>query len=80
MRLDRDTKPPARRAVIPLMIESVDLDRLVTQVTCRITNVARLRQEGTISERNAEQQLRQAFEYRAELIRQIDSQNLVFDA
>jgi len=60
------------------MIESVELDRLVTQVTCRIT--ARLRQEGTISERNADQQLKQAFEYRAELIRQIDSQNFVFDA
>ena len=62
------------------MIESVELDRLVTQVTCRITNVARLRQEGTISERNADQQLKQAFEYRAELIRQIDSQTFVFDA
>jgi len=62
------------------MIESVELDRLVTQVTCRNTNVARLRKAGAISERNAEQQLKQAVEYRAELMRQIDSQNLVVDA
>ena len=62
------------------MIESAELDRLLTQVSCRITNVARLRQAGVISERNAEQQLKQAVEYRAELMRQIDRQNLVFDA
>ena len=63
----------------PLMIESTKLDRLLTQVNCRITNVARLRHAGAISERNAEQQLKQAVEFRAELMRQIDSQNLVFD-
>jgi hypothetical protein len=62
------------------MIESAELDRLITQVTCRITYVARLRKAGAISERNAEQQLKQAVEYRAELMRQIDSQNLVVDA
>ena len=72
MRLDRDTKPPAR--------ERAELDRLLTQVSCCITNVARLRQAGAISERNAEQQLKQAVEYRAALMRQIDSQNFVFDA
>ena len=62
------------------MIESAELDRLLTQVSCRITNVARLRQAGAISERKAEQQLKQAVEYRAELVRQIDSRNFVFDA
>jgi hypothetical protein len=62
------------------MIESAELDRLLTQVTCRITNVARLRKAGAISERNAEQQLKQAVEYRAELMRQIDRQDLVVDA
>ena len=60
------------------MIESTKLDRLLTQVNCRITSIARLRQAGAISD--AEQQLKQAVEYRAELMRQIDSQNLVFDA
>jgi hypothetical protein len=62
------------------MIESAELDRLLTQVSCRITNVARLRHAGAISERNAEQQLKQALEYRSELMRQIDNPNLVFDA
>jgi hypothetical protein len=62
------------------MVESAELDRLLTQVSCRITNVARLRQAGAISEWKAEQQLKQAVEYRAELMRQIDSQNFVFDA
>ena len=61
------------------MIESTKLDRLLTQVSCRIANVARLRNAGAISERKAEQQLKQAVEFRAELMRQIDSQNLVFD-
>ena len=60
--------------------KSAEFDRLLTQVSCRITNVARLRQAGAISERKAEQQLKQAVEYRAELMRQIDSQNFVFDA
>ena len=60
------------------MIESAKLDRLLTQVNCRITSITRLREAGAISD--AEQQLKQAVEYRAELMRQIDSQNLVFDA
>ena len=54
--------------------------RQLTQVGCRITKVARLRHAGAISERNAEQQIKQAVEYRAELMRRIDSQDLVFDA
>ena len=62
------------------MKESAELDRLLTQVICRATNVARLRQAGAISKRNAEQQLKQAVEYRAELMRQIDGQSPVFDA
>ncbi len=61
------------------MIESAELDRLLTQVSCRITNVARLRQAGAISERKAVQQLKQAVEYRAEFTRQIDGQDLAFD-
>ena len=61
------------------MIESAKLDQL-TQVSCRIANVACMRQAEAISERNAEQQLKKAVEYRAELMRQIESQNLVFDA
>ena len=62
------------------MIESAKLDRLLTQVNCRITNVVRLRDAGAISERKAEQELKQAVEFRAEVMRQIDNQNLVFDA
>jgi hypothetical protein len=62
------------------MIESAKLDRLLTQVSCRITNVVRLRDAGAISDPKAEQELKQAVEFRAELMRQIDSQNLVFDA
>ena len=62
------------------MIESAELDRLLTQVICRATNVARLRQEGAISERNADQQLKKAVDFRRELMRQIDSKNPVFDA
>jgi hypothetical protein len=61
------------------MIESAELDRLLTQVSCRITNVARLRLAGAISERNAPQQLKQAVEYRAEHMRQIDDQEFAFD-
>ena len=62
------------------MIMSAELDRQLTQVSCRITNVARLKHAGAISERNAERQLKQAVEYRAELMRRIDSQDLIFDA
>ena len=61
------------------MIESVELDRQLTQVSCRIANVVRLKHAGAISERNSEWQLKQAIEYRAELMRQLDSQDLVFD-
>ena len=35
------------------MIESATLDRLLTQVNCRITSIARLRNAGAISERKA---------------------------
>jgi hypothetical protein len=62
------------------MIESAKLDRLLTQVNCRITSIARLRVAGAISERRAEQELDQAVELRAELMRQIDGQDFVFDA
>ena len=62
------------------MIKSAELDRQLTQVICRITNIVRLKHAGAISERNAEQQLKQAVEYRAELMRRIDTQDLVFDA
>ena len=61
------------------MIESAKLDRLLTQVNCRITGIARLRVAGVISERKAKQELQQAVEFRAELLRQIDGQNFVFD-
>jgi hypothetical protein len=54
------------------MIESAKLDRLLTQVNCRITNIVRLRDAGAISEREAEQELKQAVKFRAELMRQID--------
>ena len=61
------------------MIENTKLDRLLTQVSCRITGIARLRDAGAISERMAEQKLQEAVEFRAELMRRIDSQNFVFD-
>ena len=64
----------------PLMIESAKLDRLLTQVNCRIARFARLRDARAISERKAEQQLKQAVEFRVELMRQIDGLNFVFDA
>jgi len=56
------------------------LERLLTQVNCRIVGIARLIQVRAITERNAKQQLKRAVEYRAELMRQIDRQNLIFDA
>jgi hypothetical protein len=34
-----------------------ELDRLLTQVNCRITSIARLRDAGAFSEREAEQEL-----------------------
>jgi hypothetical protein len=61
------------------MIEA-KLDRLLTQVNCRITSIARLRDAKTISKRKAEQDLKQAVEFRTKLMRQIDGQNLAFDA
>ena len=61
------------------MADSTKLDRLLTQVNCRITSIARLRDAGAMSERKAEQELRQAVEFRAELMRQIDGQNFIFD-
>jgi hypothetical protein len=62
------------------MIENAKLDRLLTQVNCRITSIARLRDAGAISERKAEQELKQAVELRAKFMRQIDCQNFAFDA
>ena len=61
------------------MVENANLDRLLTQVNCRITGLARLRDAGPISERKTEE-LRQAVELRAELMRQIDWQDFAFDA
>ena len=63
-----------------MMIESSELDRRLTQVNCRITNVARLRRIGAISERDAEHQLKQAVAFRANLMRLVGRQNLIFDA
>jgi len=54
------------------MIENAKLDRLLTQVNCRITSIARLRDAGAISDRKAEQELKQAVEFRAKFMRQID--------
>jgi hypothetical protein len=62
------------------MMESARLDRLLTQINCRISSIARLRDAGTISQRKAKQELEQAIDFRADLMRQIDSQNFVFDA
>jgi hypothetical protein len=62
------------------MVENAKLDRLLTQVNCRITSIARLRDAGAISEREAEQELKQGVAYRAELMRQIDGQEFAFDA
>ena len=60
--------------------EAAKLDRLLTQVNCRITSIVRLRDAGAISEREAEQELKQGVAYRAELMRQIDGQEFAFDA
>ena len=62
------------------MIKSAEFDRQLTQVICRITNIVRLKHAGELSGRNADQRLKQAVEYRAELMRRIDTQDLVFDA
>jgi hypothetical protein len=78
--LDAYTKPPSKCARVTLMIETAKLDRLLTQVDCRITSIARLRHARAISDRKAEQELKKAVKFRAELMRQIDSQNFAFDA
>jgi len=62
------------------MIETAKLDRLLTQVNCRITSIVRLRDAGAITLRKANQELKQAVEFRAELMWQIDGQNFAFDA
>ena len=58
------------------MREPAELDRLLTQVNCRITSIIRLRDAAAISERKAEQELKQAVAFRAELMQQIEGQNL----
>ena len=62
------------------MIENARLDRVLTQVNCRITSIARLRDAGMISERKAEKQLKQKVELRTKFMRQIDRENFAFDA
>ena len=62
------------------MIESAKLERLLTQVNCRIASIARLRDAEAISTRKAEHDLKQAVELRAKYMRQIDRQNFAFDA
>jgi hypothetical protein len=61
-------------------MDSTKLDRLLTQVNCRITSIGRLRDTGAISERHAEQKLKQAVEFRARLMKQVDAQSFLFDA
>ena len=61
------------------MRETAELDRLLTQVNCRITSIIRLRDAGAISGREAEQELKQGVAVRAELMRQIDGQEFAFD-
>ena len=62
------------------MRETAELDRLLTQVNCRITSIISLRDAGAISGREAEQELKQDVAVRAELMRQIDGQEFGFDA
>ena len=62
------------------MRETAELDRLLTQVNCRITSIIRRRDAGAISGREAEQELKQGVAVRAELMRQIDGQEFAFDA
>ena len=74
------TIPPRQCATSHLlMVENANLDRLLTQVNYRITGLVRLRDAGPISERKTEE-LKQAVELRAELMRQIDWQDSAFDA
>jgi hypothetical protein len=62
------------------MRETAELDRLLMQVSCRITSIIRLKDAGAISGREAEQELEQGVAVRAELMRQIDGQEFAFDA
>jgi hypothetical protein len=62
------------------MIETAKLDRLLTQANWRITSIVSLRDAGAITARKAKQELKQAVEVRAELMRQIDGQSFAFDA
>ena len=73
-------KPPSKCANYPLMRETAELDRLLTQVSCRITSVIRLRDARAISKCEAERELKQGVAVRAELMRQIDGQEVAFDA
>ena len=61
------------------MVENAKFDRLLAQVSCRITSIARLRAAGAISNRKAEQELKKAVELRAKFMRQIDRQNFPFE-
>ena len=79
--IDPCTKSPSKCATsCALITENAKLDRLLTQVNCRIASIARLRDAEAISTRKAEQKLRKAVELRTKLIRQIDRQNDAFDA
>ena len=81
--IDPYTKAPSKCATsypVMLIIESGKLDRLLTQVSCRIASIARLRDTEAISTRKAEQKLKKAVELRTKLMRQIDRQNDAFDA
>jgi hypothetical protein len=49
-----------------LMRETAELGRLLMQVNCRITSIIRRRDAGAISEREAEQELKQCVAFRAE--------------
>ena len=62
------------------MRQTAELDRLLTQVSCRIMSIIRRRDAGAISGREAEQELKQDVAVRAELMRQIDGQEFGFDA
>jgi hypothetical protein len=44
-----------------------------------LPSIVRLRDAGAISQFKAEQELNEAVEFRAELMRQIDGQNFAFD-
>jgi hypothetical protein len=62
------------------MRETAELEPLLTQVSCRITSSIRRRDAGAISEHEAEREIRRGLAVRAELMRQIDGQELAFDA